>query len=75
MKRPTSEAKRIRLLDVYRGFAIFGIFVVNIGIMNSTFLNQFKNDIFSNIIFVKGADFKSVKTDDIRDLKTKILEK
>ncbi len=41
---------------------------------NSTFLNQFKNDIFSNIIFVKGADFKSVKTDDIRDLKTKILK-
>lgn len=44
MKRPTSEAKRIILLDVYRGFAIFGIFVVNIGIMNSTFLNQ---DVFA----------------------------
>ncbi len=32
--------KRIELLDVYRGFAILGIFVVNIVIMNSTFLNQ-----------------------------------
>ncbi len=33
-------SKRIELLDVYRGFAILGIFVVNIVIMNSTFLNQ-----------------------------------
>ena len=36
--------KRIELLDVYRGFAILGIFVVNIVIMNSTFLNQ---DVFA----------------------------
>lgn len=28
------------MLDVYTGFAILGIFVVNIVIMNSTFLNQ-----------------------------------
>ena len=41
---------------------------------NSTFLNQFKNDIFSNITFVKGEDFKSAKIDDIRNLKTKILK-
>ena len=34
------EGKRIEILDIYRGFAIFGIFVVNIVIMNSTFLNQ-----------------------------------
>lgn len=34
------KIERIELLDVYRGFAIFGIFVVNIVIMNSTFLNQ-----------------------------------
>ncbi|WP_051907838.1 DUF418 domain-containing protein [Flavimarina sp. Hel_I_48] len=33
-------SNRIEILDVYRGFAIFGIFVVNIVIMNSTFLNQ-----------------------------------
>ncbi len=39
-KQLTKEKKRIDLLDIYRGFAIFGIFVVNIIIMNSTFLNQ-----------------------------------
>lgn len=38
--KPTKKEKRIDLLDVYRGFAILGIFVVNIVIMNSTFLNQ-----------------------------------
>ncbi len=38
--RPTQRHRRIDLLDVYRGFAILGIFVVNIVIMNSTFLNQ-----------------------------------
>ncbi len=36
----TSTQKRIDVLDVYRGFAILGIFVVNIVIMNSTFVNQ-----------------------------------
>ncbi|RZS93386.1 DUF418 domain-containing protein [Aquimarina brevivitae] len=39
-KKPTQVKKRIDVLDVYRGFAILGIFVVNIVIMNSTFLNQ-----------------------------------
>ncbi len=38
--QPTVKDSRIDLLDVYRGFAILGIFVVNIVIMNSTFLNQ-----------------------------------
>ncbi|WP_281764378.1 DUF418 domain-containing protein [Neptunitalea lumnitzerae] len=38
--QPTKVKNRIDLLDVYRGFAILGIFVVNIIIMNSTFLNQ-----------------------------------
>lgn len=38
--QPTKLKKRIDLLDIYRGFAILGIFVVNIVIMNSTFLNQ-----------------------------------
>ena len=38
--KPTKKDSRIDLLDVYRGFAILGIFVVNIVIMNSTFLNQ-----------------------------------
>ena len=36
--------------------------------------NQFKNNIFSNIIYMKGADFSSVKIDDIRNLKTKIFQ-
>lgn len=39
-EQPTKLNARIELLDIYRGFAIFGIFVVNIVIMNSTFLNQ-----------------------------------
>lgn len=38
--QPTVKDNRIDLLDVYRGFAVLGIFVVNIGIMNSTFINQ-----------------------------------
>lgn len=38
--QPTKKESRIDLLDVYRGFAVLGIFVVNIVIMNSTFLNQ-----------------------------------
>lgn len=40
----------------------------------SNFYNQFKNDIFSNIIYFKGYDFKSIKVDDIRILKTKIFQ-
>ena len=43
-------------------------------IINSSFLNQFQNNIFPNIIYIKGADFKSVKVEDIRDLKSKILQ-
>lgn len=39
-ENPTQIKSRVDLLDIYRGFAVFGIFVVNIGIMNSTFLNQ-----------------------------------
>jgi len=39
-EQPTKAQKRIDLLDVYRGFALLGIFAVNITIMNSTFLNQ-----------------------------------
>ncbi|TSE03678.1 DUF418 domain-containing protein [Aquimarina algiphila] len=39
-EQPTKIKKRFELLDVFRGFAILGIFVVNIVIMNSTFLNQ-----------------------------------
>jgi len=39
-EHPIKVKKRIDVLDVFRGFAILGIFVVNIVIMNSTFLNQ-----------------------------------
>ena len=39
-QQPTKNTKRIEILDIFRGFAILGIFVVNIVIMNSTFLNQ-----------------------------------
>lgn len=38
--QPVKGTKRIEVLDVFRGFAILGIFVVNIVVMNSTYLNQ-----------------------------------
>lgn len=42
--KPTTASpesgERFILLDVFRGFALLGIFVVNIVIMNATFLNQ-----------------------------------
>ena len=41
---------------------------------NTAFYNLFKNDVFQNIIYVKGSDFKSVKIDDIRILRKKILQ-
>ncbi|NER14678.1 DUF418 domain-containing protein [Leptobacterium flavescens] len=37
---PVKAKKRIELLDIFRGFAVFGIFVVNIEIMNCLFINQ-----------------------------------
>ena len=41
---------------------------------NSLFFKKIQNNIFSNIIYISGADFKSVKVDDIRNLKTRILQ-
>ena len=41
---------------------------------NSKFLIQFVNNSFSNIIYLNGSDFKSVKVDDIRNLKTQIFQ-
>ena len=41
---------------------------------NSSFLKQFQNNIFSNIIYINGADYKSIKIEDIRNLKKKILQ-
>ncbi len=40
MNKPISQEKRIEILDVFRGFAVFGIFVVNIEIMNCAIPNQ-----------------------------------
>ena len=40
----------------------------------SIFQNQFHNNIFSNIIYISGADFKTIKIEDIRNLKIKILQ-
>ena len=43
-------------------------------IKNSHFNSQFKNNVFSNIIYISGAVFKSIKVDDIRNLKSRILK-
>ena len=40
---------------------------------NSSFIKKFQNNIFSNIIYINGADYKSVKIEDIRNLKKQIL--
>ena len=41
---------------------------------NSVFLKKFQNNIFSNIIHINGADYKSAQIDDIRNLKKKIFQ-
>ena len=41
---------------------------------NSDFINQFKTNTFPNIVYLKGADFKSIKIEDIRNLKNKIFQ-
>lgn len=41
---------------------------------SSNILKQLKNNIFSNVIYINGSDFKSVKIEDIRNLKKKILQ-
>ena len=46
----------------------------NILSAKSNFLQQFKNDIFPNIIYIKGSDFQSIKVEDIRNLKSKIFQ-
>tara|TARA_B100001093_G_scaffold505736_1_gene563539 strand:+ start:150 stop:1085 length:936 start_codon:yes stop_codon:yes gene_type:complete len=42
--------------------------------LNTSFYNQFLNDIYSNIIYLSGSDFNHVKIDDIRNLKGKIFQ-
>ncbi len=39
---------------------------------NSNFINQFKQNIFPNIIYLNGSNYKSVKIDDVRELKAQI---
>ena len=38
------------------------------------FYNQFFNNIFENIIHLSGSDYKSIKVEDIRNLKKKIFQ-
>ena len=40
----------------------------------SPFYKKFKTDVFQNIIYLKGADFKSIKIENIRNLKKQILQ-
>lgn len=42
--------------------------------LESNFYNQIRNNTFPNIVYLKGADFKSIKIDDIRNLKTQIYQ-
>ena len=41
---------------------------------SSILLKQINSNIFQNIIYLQGSDFKSVKVEDIRNLKSKILQ-
>ena len=41
---------------------------------DSIFYNQFIGNIFQNIIYLKGSEFEGIKVDDIRNLKSKILQ-
>ena len=49
-------------------------FQSNVLISNTKFYNQFKDNIYTNIIYLSGADFKNVKIEDIRNLKIKIFQ-
>ena len=39
----------------------------------TTFHTQFKNNVFPNIFYLRGADFQNIKIEDIRFLKEKLL--
>ena len=41
---------------------------------DSLFLKQFRDNVFSNIIYINGSDLISIKIDDIRNLKKNILK-
>jgi len=40
----------------------------------SVFYKKFREDIFQNILYVKGSDFKSLKVEDVRNLKSVIQQ-
>ena len=40
----------------------------------SIFYKKFREDIFQNILYIKGSDFKSLKVEDIRNLKSVIQQ-
>jgi len=42
--------------------------------INSQFYKKYLNNIFENIIYLSGFNFKNIKVDDIRDLKSAILK-
>ena len=47
----------------------------NRSINNKTqFYNKYLNNVFSNIIYLSGNNFKNIKIEDIRDLKSEILK-
>lgn len=41
---------------------------------NTAFYSQFLNNFYSNIIYISGSDFKNIKVEDIRNLKSKIFQ-
>ena len=42
--------------------------------IQSLFFKQYSNDVYPNIIHLKGSNFKSIKIEDIRELKSTILK-
>ena len=42
--------------------------------VDTSFYKQYLNNTFSNIIYLKGDNFKNIKIDDIRELKSLILK-
>ena len=41
---------------------------------SSTIFKQFNNDIFANIVYFNGRNFKTIKVEEIKDLKKKIFQ-
>ncbi len=41
---------------------------------NSNYYKQYSNNIFPNVIFLGGKDFKNIKVEDIRNLKLRLLK-